>query len=89
MKGTKNETHVIEFSVNLPKDSIKKLCQNSGLVVDPKYSSCNRGVTFGLKITGPRNVLEKLVRKCGYPGQNPGLEKPRTNLDRILNDILG
>ncbi len=68
------ETHVIEFSVNTPKESLKKLCANSGLEVDPKFSLSNGGVTYGLKITGPKPLLKKLVRRFGYPGQNPDLE---------------
>ncbi len=70
-------THVIEFLVNTPKDQIKKLCANSGLIVDPNYSLQNGGVTYGLKITGPLQTLKNLVRRCGYPGQNPELEERR------------
>ena len=68
------ETHVIEFSVNTSKEGVKRLCANSGLTVDPNFGLSNGGVTFGLRITGPRNILKKLVRRCGYAGQNPDLE---------------
>ncbi len=70
----KTETHVIEFSVNTPKESLKKLCTNSGLVVDPNYSMSNGGVTYGLRVTGPRDVLKRLVKRFGYYGHNPDLE---------------
>ncbi len=69
-----NETHVIEFSVHVDKEALKRLCGRSGLIVCPNYSLNNGGVTFGLRITGPREVLRRLVRRCGYPGQNPDLE---------------
>lgn len=68
------ETHVIEFSINFSKDSVKTLCERNGLTVDPNYSLNNGGVTRGLRITGPREVLRRLARKFGYPGQNPDLE---------------
>lgn len=68
------ETHIIEFSVDAGKDRIKDLLDRSGLSFDHKYNQSNGGVTFGLRITGERSVLKRIVKKYGYPGQNRDLE---------------
>jgi dTDP-4-dehydrorhamnose 3,5-epimerase-like enzyme len=68
------ETHVVEFSINLDKESVKRLAVKMGLTVDPNYSMSNGGVTRGLKFTGPRETLKKLVRRIGYSGHNSKLE---------------
>jgi len=78
-----NETHVIEFSVNLGVESVKRLAANMGLTVDQNFSLSNGGVTKGLKFVGPREKLVKFCKKVGYPGQNPDLIKP-TGIDAWL-----
>lgn len=68
------ETHVIEFSINLDREWVKKYAESMKVKVDSSYSMTNGGVTRGLKFTGPRDVLKKMVKRIGYPGQNPDLE---------------
>jgi hypothetical protein len=68
------ETHDLEFSIQLSRERLVRICTKNGLTVDPTFGYTNGGVTRCLRVTGERELLRRLVRRFGYPGQNPDLE---------------